>query len=715
MAEAFVTSSSFEIDGPYLFDYSVNANYTEPRIKVAKYIFFPNATSISGYENCQVERIFAPKCTNFNNAFNGNTLLRELYINAGTSDTQVTIANSFNNCYNLIYGDIRYCMVTNSFVNCCNLTLLICNEYSYVEDDVSFGLDKSTTRILNIYNPINGLLQNSSGAYAELGTGNRTIKAWWNNDDADGIFFKLTAVDHGIYKITDELYVVPGEDSINTNVIGGEYKVLFAIDATAAGASFLNNNKTIKEFVAPYLKEFNNLALTSSTIEYMYTPIARGFGNGAFQGVLLKSPLLFFNETSHTVFFGTNCFMNESGKPHHMKLIIQENPNHTKAIECYDGALDNVQVDLIGYRSPDEALLYYGQEILNIADYYQTLPTYFYGDLNGYVPGKNLSHGVVISGGVETPLNGLEAYTLKNSLDTNSGVIIDKGTKILKSGVYSNKNLDKIELLGCETLENDALNGAQIEEIYAPSVHTVGDRAFANNNKLKGAYLSIFFDTMGDSIFENCIGLNYAYVDSPYIPSNCFKGCTSLKGIIIGPYCTQIHSSGLPSSVDLYVLPRDGAYIKIIKDIEEQVNCNIYYFDVNDVGAIIQDDDGALNILISTQEPVLTPFESTLYANVLVTVHELTDRTKIVPYFAYCLNSKWISNVGIRNTLSCPVKFSWGFYPAYFYHDKILDIGNLLIEGRQPNISSDNDSNMELDINKIPVISNQWLIFPSEV
>ena len=52
MAEAFVTSSSFEIDGPYLFDYSVNANYTGPRIKVAKYIFFPNATSISGYENC---------------------------------------------------------------------------------------------------------------------------------------------------------------------------------------------------------------------------------------------------------------------------------------------------------------------------------------------------------------------------------------------------------------------------------------------------------------------------------------------------------------------------------------------------------------------------------------------------------------------------------------------------------------------------------------
>ena len=32
MAEAFITSSSFEIDGPYLFDYSVNANYTGSRI-----------------------------------------------------------------------------------------------------------------------------------------------------------------------------------------------------------------------------------------------------------------------------------------------------------------------------------------------------------------------------------------------------------------------------------------------------------------------------------------------------------------------------------------------------------------------------------------------------------------------------------------------------------------------------------------------------------
>ena len=712
MAEAFVTSSSFEIDGPYLFDYSVNANYTGARIKVAKYIFFPNATSISGYENCQVERIFAPKCTNFNNAFNGNTLLRELYINAGASDTQVTITNSFNHCYNLIYSDIRYCMITNSFANCCNLTLLICNEYSYVEDDISFGLDKSTTRTLNIYNPINGFLKNSSGSYADLGTGKRTIKAWWNNDDADGIFFKLTVVDHGIYRITDELYVVPGEDSINTNGIGGDYKVLFAIDATTAGASFLSYNDTIKEFVAPYLKNFNNLALTQSTIEYMYAPNARGFGNGAFQGVLLKSPLLFFNETSHTVFFGTNCFMNESGKPHHMKLIIQENPNHTKAIECYDGALDDVQVDLIGYRSPDEALLYYGQEILNIADYYQTLPTYFYGSLNGYVPGKNLSHGVVISGGVETPLNGLEAYTLKNSLDTNSGVIIDKGTKILKSGVYSNKNLDKIEVLGCETLENDALNGAQIEEIYVPSVHTVGDRAFANNNRIKGAYLSIFFDTMGDSIFENCTSLNYAYADAPYIPPNCFKGCTSLKGIIIGPYCNQIYSSSLSSSVNLYILPRDGAYIKIIKDIEEQVNCNIYYFDVNDVGAIIQDDDLGLNIIISAQETTLKPLSSGIYANVLVASHEfIEDRTKLYPYFAYCLNSKWISNAGISNNLSYPVKYVWGFYPAYFYHDKILDIGNLLFAGNKP----DEEGNMELDTNKVPIILDTWLIFPSEV
>ena len=714
MAEAFVTSSSFEIDGPYLFDYRVNANYTGPRIKVAKYIFFPNATSISGYENCQVERIFAPKCTNFNNAFNGNTLLRELYINAGASDTQVTITNSFNNCYNLIYSDIRYCMITNSFANCCNLTLLICNEYSYVEDDISFGLDKSTTRTLNIYNPINGFLQNSSGSYADLGTGKRTIKAWWNNDDADGIFFKLTVVDHGIYRITDELYVVPGEDSINTNGIGGDYKVLFAIDATTAGASFLSYNDTIKEFVAPYLKNFNNLALTQSTIEYMYAPNARGFGNWAFQGVLLKSPLLFFNEASHTVSFGTNCFMNESGRPHHMKFIIQENPEHTKAIDIANGALNNVQIDLIGYRSPDEALLYYGQDILDVADYYQTVPTYFYGNLRGYVAGKNLSPGRIISGDVEMPLTA-EIYTLKNSLNVNSGTVIDKSTKVLKSGVYSNSNLDKIELLNCESLANDALNGAQIEEIYTPNVHTVGDRAFANNNKIKGAYLSIFFDTMGDSIFENCTGLNYVYVDSSYIPSNCFKGCASLKGIFIGPYCTQIYSSALPSSVDLYVLPRDGAYIKIIKDIEEQVNCNIYYFDVNDVGAIIQDDDGALNILISTQEPVLTPFESTLYTNVLVTVHEFVeDRTKVAPYFAYCLNSKWISNVGIRNTLSYPVKYSWGFYPAYFYYDKILDIGNLLIEGKQPNIHSDGDSNMELDINKIPVISNQWLIFPSE-
>ena len=704
MAEAFVTSSSFEIDGPYLFDYSVNANYTGPRIKVAKYIFFPNATTISGYENCQVERIFAPKCMTFYNAFNGNTLLRELY----TVNHIGTITNSFNDCHNLRYIDIRGMSSLNSFSGTENLKLVIADELTELDNAIG-SADVHTENNFHVYAP-NGLLSNFSNLnssailhmLSDPGNTGHTVEI-------------LQVVDHGIYRITDDIYVVPGADAINYNGIGGEYPILFAIDATAAGASFLNNNKTIKEFVAPYLKEFNNLSLASSTIEYMYAPIARGFGNGAFQGVLLKSPLLFFNEGSHTVFFGTNCFMNESGKPHHMKLIIQENPNHTKAIECYDGALDNVQVDLIGHRSPDEALLYYGQEILDIADYYQILPTYFYGSLNGYVPGKNLSHGVVISGGVETPLNGIEAYTLKNSLDTNSGAIIDKGTKILKSGVYSNKNLDKIELLGCETLENDALNGAQIEEIYAPSVHTVGDRAFANNHKLKGAYLSIFFDTMGDSIFENCIGLNYAYVDSPYIPSNCFKGCTSLKGIIIGPYCTQIHSSGLPSSVDLYVLPRDGAYIKIIKDIEEQVNCNIYYFDVNDVGAIIQDDDGALNILISTQEPVLTPFESTLYANVLVTVHELTDRTKIVPYFAYCLNSKWISNVGIRNTLSCPVKFSWGFYPAYFYHDKILDIGNLLIEGRQPNISSDNDSNMELDINKIPVISNQWLIFPSEV
>lgn len=355
MAEAFVTSSSFEIDGPYLFDYSVNANYTGPRIKVAKYIFFPNATSISGYENCQVERIFAPKCTNFNNAFNGNTLLKELYINSGASDTQVTITNSFNNCYNLIYSDIRYCTITNSFANCYNLLLLICNESSYVEDDISFGLDKSITGILNIYNPVNGLLQNSSGAYAELGLGNRTIKAWWNNEDADEVFFKLTVVDHGIYRITDELYVVPGEDSINTNGIGGEYKILFAIDATAAGASFLSYNDTIKEFVAPYLKNFNNLALTQSTIEYMYAPNARGFGNWAFQGVLLKSPLLFFNEVSHTVSFGTNCFMNESGRPHHMEFIIQENPEHTKAIDIAGGALNNVQIDLIGYRSPDEA------------------------------------------------------------------------------------------------------------------------------------------------------------------------------------------------------------------------------------------------------------------------------------------------------------------------------------------------------------------------
>ena len=447
----------------------------------------------------------------------------------------------------------------------------------------------------------------------------------------------------------------------------------------------------------------------------MYAPNARGFGNGAFQGVLLKSPLLFFNETSHTVFFGANCFMNESGKPHHMKLIIQENPNHTKAIECYDGALDNVQVDLIGYRSPDEALLYYGQEILDIADYYQTLPTYFYGDLCGYVAGKNLSPGRIISGDVEIPLTA-EIYTFKNSLDVNSGTVVDKNTKVLKSGVYSNLNLDKIELLNCETLANDALNGAQIEEIYVPSVHTVGDRAFANNNRIKGAYLSIFFDTMGDSIFENCTSLNYAYADAPYIPSNCFKGCTSLKGIIIGPYCNQIYSSSLSSSVNLYILPRDGAYIKIIKDIEEQVNCNIYYFDVNDVGAIIQDDDGGLNILISTQEPYLIPFESTLFTNILTTAHDfLEDRTKIAPYFAYCLNSKWISNVGIRNTLSYPVKFSWGFYPAYFYHDKILDIGNLLIEAQQPDISNNNDSNMELDINKVPIISNQWLIFPNEV
>lgn len=703
MAEAFVTSSSFEIDGPYLFDYSVNANYTGPRIKVAKYIFFPNATSISGYENCQVERIFAPKCTNFNNAFNGNTILRELYVPNGTG----TITNSFNGCHNLHYIDIRGMSSSNSFSGTENLQLVIADENTNLDNAIK-QIDVTTENKFHVYIP-NGLSSSSS-------LNSLAILHMLSDPGNTGYTVEiLQTVDHGIYRITDELYVVPGEDSINTNGIGGDYKVLFAIDATTAGASFLSYNDTIKEFVAPYLKNFNNLALTQSTIEYMYAPNARGFGNWAFQGVLLKSPLLFFNEASHTVSFGTNCFMNESGRPHHIKFIIQENPEHTKAIDIADGALNNVQIDLIGYRSPDEALLYYGQDILDVADYYQTVPTYFYGNLRGYVAGKNLSPGRIISGDVEMPLTA-EIYTLKNSLNVNSGTVIDKSTKVLKSGVYSNSNLDKIELLNCESLANDALNGAQIEEIYTPNVHTVGDRAFANNNKIKGAYLSIFFDTMGDSIFENCTNLNYAYADASYIPPNCFKGCTSLKGIFIGPYCTQIYSSALPSSVDLYVLPRDGAYIKITKDIEEKVDCNIYYFDVNDVGAIIQDDDGGLNILISTQEPSLIPFESTLYANVLTTVHDFVeDRTKVVSRFAYCLNSKWISNVGIRNTLSYPVKYSWGFYPAYFYHNEILDIGNLLIEARQPDISSDNDSNMELNINKVPVISNQWLIFPSEV
>lgn len=700
MAEAFVTSSSFEIDGPYLFDYSINANYTGPRIKVAKYIFFPNATTISGYENCQVERIFAPKCMTFYNAFNGNTLLRELY----TVNHIGTITNSFNDCHNLRYIDIRGMSSLNSFSGTENLKLVIADELTELDNAIG-SADVHTENNFHVYAP-NGLLSNFSNLnssailhmLSDPGNTGHTVEI-------------LQVVDHGIYRITDELYVVPGADAINHNGIGGEYPILFAIDATAAGASFLNNNKTIKEFVAPYLKEFNNLALTSSTIEYMYTPIARGFGNGAFQGVLLKSPLLFFNEDSHTVFFGTNCFMNESGRPHHMKFIIQENPEHTKAIDIADGALNNVQIDLIGYRSSDEALLYYGQDILDVADYYQTVPTYFYGDLRGYVAGKNLSPGRIISGDVEMPLTA-EIYTLKNSLNVNSGTVIDKSTKVLKSGVYSNSNLDKIELLNCESLTNDALNGAQIEEIYVPNVHTVGDRAFANNNKIKGAYLSIFFDTMGDSIFEDCTNLNYAYADASYIPPNCFKGCTSLKGIIIGPYCTQIYSSSLPSSINLYVLPRDGAHIKIIKDIEEKVDCNIYYFEANDVGAIVQDDDLGLNIIISAQETTLKPLNSGIYANVLVASHEfIEDRTKLYPYFAYCLNSKWISNAGISNNLSYPIKYVWGFYPAYFYHDKILDIGNLLFGGNKP----DEEGNMELDTNKVPILLDTWLIFPTEV
>lgn len=392
MAEAFVTSSSFEIDGPYLFDYSVNANYTGPRIKVAKYIFFPNATSISGYENCQVERIFAPKCTNFNNAFNGNTILRELYVPNGTG----TITNSFNDCHNLRYIDIRGMSSSNSFSGTENLQLVIADENTNLDDAIK-QIDVATENKFHVYIP-NGLSSSSSLNSLAI------LHMLSDPGDTGHTVEILQIVDHGIYRITDELYIVPGEDSINTNGIGGEYKVLFAIDATTAGASFLSYNDTIKEFVAPYLKNFNNLALTQSTIEYMYAPNARGFGNWAFQGVLLKSPLLFFNEASHTVSFGTNCFMNESGRPHHMKFIIQENPEHTKAIDIAGGALNNVQIDLIGYRSPDEALLYYGQDILDVADYYQTVPTYFYGNLRGYVAGKNLSPGRIISGDVEMPL-----------------------------------------------------------------------------------------------------------------------------------------------------------------------------------------------------------------------------------------------------------------------------------------------------------------------
>ena len=191
MAEAFVTSSSFEIDGPYLFDYSVNANYTGPRIKVAKYIFFPNATSISGYENCQVERIFAPKCTNFNNAFNGNTILRELYVPNGTG----TITNSFNGCHNLRYIDIRGMSSSNSFSGTENLQLVIADENTNLDNAIK-QIDVTTENKFHVYIP-NGLSSSSSlnslailHMLSDPGNTGHTVEI-------------LQTVDHGIYRITE--------------------------------------------------------------------------------------------------------------------------------------------------------------------------------------------------------------------------------------------------------------------------------------------------------------------------------------------------------------------------------------------------------------------------------------------------------------------------------------------------------------------------------
>lgn len=589
---------------------------------------------------------------------------------------------------------------SNSFSGTENLQLVIADENTNLDDAIK-QIDVATENKFHVYIP-NGLSSSSSlnslailHMLSDPGNTGHTVEI-------------LQIVDHGIYRITDELYVVPGEDSINTNGIGGEYKVLFAIDATAAGASFLSYNDTIKEFVAPYLRNFNNLALTQSTIEYMYAPNARGFGNWAFQGVLLKSPLLFFNETSHTVSFGTNCFMNESGRPHYINTIIQANPNHTKVIECSDSALNNVSLNLIGDRTPEEAITYYGQQILDIANYYQTLPTVIYQNIYGYIPGKNLTHGAVVAGDVNITSR---VYTLNNSLETGQGVVIDKATAKLKQGVYSNRTLNKLELLNCNSLENDALNGAQIEEIYVPNVCFVGDRAFANNNKIGGAYLSPFFNTMGDSIFENCININYAYADAPYIPSNCFKGCSNLKGIIIGPYCKQIYSSGLVSSVNLYILPRGGEPLEVIKDSVEQITCNIYYFDVDDMNSTIQDDESALNIIVNTQEASLNA-GIMIFSNVLVSSEKMTAQKELFFRFLYSLNSKWIQKAGIANTLNYPIKLVTLFSVPYFYPNDIIDLGNAIIDGQ----SYSTDETEEQIINKIPgVLEGQWLIFPSEV
>ncbi len=107
--------------------------------------------------------------------------------------------------------------------------------------------------------------------------------------------------------------------------------------------------------------------------------------------------------------------------------------------------------------------------------------------------------------------------------------------KFINMNAFKDCALKEVDLSSVVAVGNNAFSGCQLEELLLPATaQSLGEGAFAFNEKLETATFEASKVKIGPSVFEGCIKLRSTNLNAAVISAYAFASCTKLEEVTLG-------------------------------------------------------------------------------------------------------------------------------------------------------------------------------------